>query len=56
MKKVWNGQQFKGCISPHELMQAITDRSNKLYKIGKKSDPVNFIVWLIDNLSRSLKK
>ncbi len=37
-------------------MQAITDRSNKLYKIGKKSDPVNFIVWLIDNLSRSLKK
>ena len=37
-------------------MQQITDRSNKLFKIGKKSDPVNFWVWLADNLSRSLKK
>lgn len=37
-------------------MQAITDRSNKVYKIGKKSDPTSFFVWLIDNLSRSLKK
>jgi hypothetical protein len=37
-------------------MQAITDRSNKVYKIGKKSDPANFIVWLVDNITRSLKK
>lgn len=37
-------------------MQAITDRSNKVYKIGKRSDPTNFIVWLIDNLNRALKK
>jgi U4/U6.U5 tri-snRNP-associated protein 2 len=56
MKKLWNGQQFKGSISPHEIMQAITDRSSKLFKIGKKSDPASFIIWLIDNLSRSLKK
>jgi U4/U6.U5 tri-snRNP-associated protein 2 len=56
VKKLWNWQQFKGSISPHELMQAITERSSKLYKIGKKSDPSNFLVWLIDNLHKSLRK
>lgn len=37
-------------------MQQVIDRSNKLYKIGKKSDPSNFLIWLLDNLTRSLKK
>jgi len=55
-KRIWNWKQFKGSISPHELMQAITERSNKTYRIGIKSDPGNFIVWLIDNLQRSIKK
>ena len=55
-KKLWNPKQFKGCISPHEVMQQMTDRSNKFYKIGKKSDPVNYLMWLLDNLTRSIKK
>jgi hypothetical protein len=37
-------------------MQAITEKSDKHYKIGKKSDPANFLVWLIDNLQKSFKK
>jgi hypothetical protein len=37
-------------------MQQITLRSNKVFKIGKKSDPSNFLVWLLDNLTRALKK
>ena len=37
-------------------MQIITEKSDKLYKIGKKSDPCNFLIWLIDNLAKTLKK
>jgi U4/U6.U5 tri-snRNP-associated protein 2 len=56
LKKLWNYQQFKGSICPHEIMQAISDKSEKLYRIGKRSDPANFLVWLIDNLQKGLKK
>jgi U4/U6.U5 tri-snRNP-associated protein 2 len=48
-KKLWSNKNFKGVISPHELMQAISDKSNKLFKIGKMSDPSVFFVWLINN-------
>ena len=37
-------------------MQTITDKSNKVYRIGKKSDPAMFIIWFLDNLQRSIKK
>ena len=49
-KKAWNNKNFKGVISPHELLQAISDKSNKLFKIGKISDPSLFFVWLINNM------
>ena len=37
-------------------MQAVTEKSDKLYRIGKKSDPAQFIVWLIDNLQKCIKR
>jgi hypothetical protein len=37
-------------------MQIISEKSEKIYKIGKKSDPCSFLIWLIDNLARSIKK
>lgn len=37
-------------------MQTITEKSDKLYKIGKRSDPSNFLIWLIDNLNKGIKK
>jgi U4/U6.U5 tri-snRNP-associated protein 2 len=55
-KKVWNNKNFKGVISPHELLQAISDKSNKLFKIGKLSDPSLFLVWLINNTDKLLQK
>lgn len=55
-RKLWSWQQFKGCYSPHELMQAITYRSKKQFKIGKASDPVQLLVWLLDNLHKAISK
>lgn len=55
-KKVWNNKNFKGVISSHELLQAISDKSKKLFKIGKMSDPSLFIVWIINNLDKIIQK
>ena len=55
-KKLWNNKNFKGVISPHELLQAISDKSNKLFKIGKQSDPSLFFVWLVNNLEKLFHK
>lgn len=37
-------------------MQFIAEKSNKAFKIGKSADPAKFLIWLIDNLSKELKK
>eukprot|EP00656_Telonema_subtile_P005449 TRINITY_DN1247_c0_g2_i3.p2 TRINITY_DN1247_c0_g2~~TRINITY_DN1247_c0_g2_i3.p2 ORF type:complete len:352 (+),score=142.86 TRINITY_DN1247_c0_g2_i3:895-1950(+) len=54
VRKVWNTKNFKGQVSPHELMQTISAASKKKFAIGKKSDPHDFLAWLLDNLHKSL--
>ena len=35
VKKMWNPKNFKGHVSPHELLQAITEATgNKRFKVG----------------------
>jgi len=54
VRKVWNPKNFRGQVSPHELMQSITVLSKKRFTIGKKSDPNDFLAWLLDHLHKSL--
>lgn len=35
-KKIWNPKNFKGHVSPHELLQAISHASAKRFKIGEQ--------------------
>jgi U4/U6.U5 tri-snRNP-associated protein 2 len=35
VKKIWNPKNFKGHVSPHELLQAISIASEKRFKIGE---------------------
>ena len=35
IKKIWNIKNFKGHVSPHELLQAISEASDKRFKIGE---------------------
>jgi U4/U6.U5 tri-snRNP-associated protein 2 len=56
LKKIWNPKNFKGLVSPHEFLQSVTDASAKKFKIGTQSDPSIFLLWLIDNLKKGLKK
>eukprot|EP01017_Pseudomicrothorax_dubius_P018377 TRINITY_DN2035_c0_g1_i1.p1 TRINITY_DN2035_c0_g1~~TRINITY_DN2035_c0_g1_i1.p1 ORF type:complete len:417 (-),score=74.49 TRINITY_DN2035_c0_g1_i1:628-1878(-) len=50
VRKIWNPRNFKGQVSPHEFLQAITLKSAKRFKIGEQSDPANLLAWLLETL------
>jgi len=54
VRKIWNPRNFKGQVSPHELLQAISQASQKKFRIGVQSDPVDFLAWFLNELHRSL--
>ena len=56
LKKIWNPLNFKGIVSPHEFLQYISDRSGKKFKIGSQSDPTTFMLWMMDALTKGIKK
>jgi U4/U6.U5 tri-snRNP-associated protein 2 len=54
IRKIWNERNFKGHVSPHELLQAISLRSNKQFRIGHQSDPITLLAWFLSNLEKEL--
>ncbi|KAL8096943.1 hypothetical protein AgCh_030140 [Apium graveolens] len=54
-RKIWHARNFKGQVSPHEFLQAVMKASNKRFKIGSQSDPVEFMSWLLNKLHEKLK-
>lgn len=34
LKKMWNNKNFKGVVSPHEFIQALSEASQKKFKMG----------------------
>lgn len=55
-RKIWNPKNFKGHVSPHEVMQAITLASNKMFKILEQSDSINFLTWFLNTVHNYLSK
>eukprot|EP00826_Nyctotherus_ovalis_P054387 TRINITY_DN7117_c0_g1_i11.p2 TRINITY_DN7117_c0_g1~~TRINITY_DN7117_c0_g1_i11.p2 ORF type:complete len:182 (-),score=53.10 TRINITY_DN7117_c0_g1_i11:670-1215(-) len=51
VKKVWNPRNFKGHVNPHEVMQAITGASHKMFKIGFQKDPTILTSWLFNSMN-----
>ncbi|CEP22556.1 unnamed protein product [Cyberlindnera jadinii] len=54
IKKLWSPKLFKHHISPHELLQHISVISDKQFTINEPKNPRDFIVWLLNNLHKSL--
>jgi len=52
--KMWNFRAFKGHVSPHELLQAISSASNKRFRIGEQADPLVFLSWFLNTLHKDL--
>ncbi|XP_021719782.1 U4/U6.U5 tri-snRNP-associated protein 2-like isoform X1 [Chenopodium quinoa] len=55
-RKIWHARNFKGQVSPHEFLQAVMKASNKKFRIGAQSDPLDFVTWLLNTLHKDLKK
>lgn len=56
IRKIWNFKNFKGHVSPHEVIQAVSLASKKAFTIGVQKDPISFFVWFLNGLSDGLKK
>jgi U4/U6.U5 tri-snRNP-associated protein 2 len=54
VRKIWSPHNFKGQVSPHELLQAIMHASGNRFKIGTQADPMDFLAWLINALHTAL--
>ena len=54
VRKIWNPKAFKNHVSPHELMQEVSMRSNKKFLLTDQADPVEFLSWFLNNLHLSL--
>ncbi|KAJ3413596.1 U4/U6.U5 tri-snRNP-associated protein 2 [Chytridiales sp. JEL 0842] len=54
MRKIWNPKAFKGQVSPHELLQEISNASGKRFRLTEQGDPINFISWFLNALHMGL--
>ncbi|KAF9180968.1 hypothetical protein BGZ51_005776 [Haplosporangium sp. Z 767] len=54
IRKLWNPAAFKGQVSPHELLQEISNASNRKFKLTEQSDPLAFLSWFLNTLHKDL--
>lgn len=55
-RKNWNPSNYKSHISPHELVQACSIASAKKFKPGSRSNPADFMAWVLNTLQHDLNK
>ncbi|TPX32034.1 hypothetical protein SmJEL517_g04779 [Synchytrium microbalum] len=54
IRKMWNPKAFKGQVSPHELLQEITNASQKKFTMAAQSDAIEFMSWFLNTLHSGL--
>lgn len=52
VRKAFNPHAFRGHVSPHELMQIISNVSGRRFRTDVQADPVEFLAWLLHTLHR----
>ena len=55
IRKLSNPRAFRGHVSPHELLHALSIASNGLYRIDQSTDPLQFLSFLLNRLDREIK-
>ena len=50
VRKMYNPDNFKGIVSPHEFLQTVGRESNKEF-FSAYNDPIKFIDWLLPSLN-----
>ncbi|CAI9111815.1 OLC1v1012138C1 [Oldenlandia corymbosa var. corymbosa] len=54
-RKIWNPQNFKKHVGPHEFLKAVNEASNERFGTSQQSDPVEFLSWLLNTLHTDLR-
>ncbi|KAI8072169.1 uncharacterized protein B0P05DRAFT_473891 [Gilbertella persicaria] len=54
IRKMWNPKAFKGQVSPHELLQEISNASQKRFKLTEQSNAIDFLSWFLNTLHKDL--
>lgn len=54
IRKIWNPRAFKSHVSPHELLQEVSLRSNKKFALTAQADPVEFLSWFLNHVHLAL--
>ena len=54
VRKLWSPRLFKGHVSPHELLQAISTASTKRFTSTVQADPRDFLTWFLNSLHQDL--
>lgn len=54
VRKIWNRKAFKPHVSPHELLQQVSQMSNKRFSSTVQKDPFDFMNWLLNNTHLAL--
>jgi U4/U6.U5 tri-snRNP-associated protein 2 len=54
LRKLWSPHNYRNLVTPHELLQEVTLRSEKKFKIGSKGDPLEFLSWFLNTLHADL--
>jgi U4/U6.U5 tri-snRNP-associated protein 2 len=50
VRKLWNPRAFRGHVSPHELLQAVSNASERRFRPGQPADPLDFLSWFLNRL------
>ncbi|KAJ3290079.1 hypothetical protein HK104_007021 [Borealophlyctis nickersoniae] len=54
VRKMWNSRAFKGQVSPHELLQEISNASQKRFRQNEQADEIDFLSWFLNTLHLGL--
>jgi len=54
LRKIWSKNNYKSCVSPHELVQEVTVASKRRFVIGKQAEGVEFLSWLLNALHQGI--
>ncbi|KAF4553904.1 Ubiquitin carboxyl-terminal hydrolase-like protein 2 [Elsinoe fawcettii] len=54
IRKIWNPKAFKAHVSPHELLQEISQKSSKKFTMIEQADPADFLLWFLNSLHLAL--
>jgi hypothetical protein len=55
LQELWNKNKYKGYVNPYKFMKTI-EEMNSLFKLGQPGDSKDFIIFILEQFHRELKK